>query len=559
MSMPYKRFVLPLLFILFSIQAYAQKLPAGPQVLTFFSDVDDTEQPYGLYLPKNYDENKKYPLVVMLHGAGSNHRLSLRRVFGKSNAPGETDVEATRYFPEWKDVGYIVASPLARGTMGYQGIAEQDVYDVLTDVKKRFNIDEDRTYLTGLSMGGGGTIWIGLTRPDIWAALFPVCPAPPKESEYLMGNALNIPMYFHHGDQDSAVPVAVSRDWTKRLKDLGVKVSYMEYPGVNHNSWVNAYKDEAVFEWFNKFTRNKFPDRVVYNTKNYKYSSAYWVKIDQLTPGTLATIDAKVTAPNTIEIKTTSLGGFTLQLKDHPKIKTGEPIELIINGEKKIKVQDTSGSYSLMLQNGKWVDGKIQVATASKKASAEGPISEAFANRHIYVYGTGGNPSDEEVKARIAIATHAANLSEYRGAFLGRLMIFPRVLSDKDVRPSDIVSSNLILFGTKETNSIIEKYSDRLPLQLNPTANDYGLFYVFPVDKHYVAIASGLPWWKGTEALDYRLMPASLTSITEGRDFILFKNSVSNIIAEGYFDLNWKLQPADTKKITDSGVVNIHK
>jgi predicted peptidase len=60
--------------------------------------------------------------------------------------------------------------------MGYQGIAEKDVLDVLADVKKRFNIDEDRTYLTGYSMGGGGTLWIGLTRPDVWAALAPYVP-----------------------------------------------------------------------------------------------------------------------------------------------------------------------------------------------------------------------------------------------------------------------------------------------------------------------------------------------------------------------------------------------
>ncbi len=145
----------------------AQKLESGPQVLTIFSNVDDSEQPYGLYLPKHFNPSKKYPLVIMLHGAYSNHRLALRRVFGRSNINAETDVEASRYFPRWRDINYIVATPLARGTMGYQGIAEKDVCDVLTDVEKRFPIDKDRVYLTGLSMGGGGTLWLGLTRPDI--------------------------------------------------------------------------------------------------------------------------------------------------------------------------------------------------------------------------------------------------------------------------------------------------------------------------------------------------------------------------------------------------------
>jgi poly(3-hydroxybutyrate) depolymerase len=92
-----------LLLLVLGAAALGQTLKPGPQVLSFFSDVDDTEQPYGLYLPKNFSPKKKYPLVIMLHGAGSNHRLALRRVFGESNVPDETDVEATRYFPEWKE------------------------------------------------------------------------------------------------------------------------------------------------------------------------------------------------------------------------------------------------------------------------------------------------------------------------------------------------------------------------------------------------------------------------------------------------------------------------
>ncbi len=104
----------------------AQRLKAGPQDLTFFSSVDDTDQPYSVYIPDNFDESKRYPLVVFLHGAWSNHRLGMRRLFGVGNSQGydfikpgtvpfENDVEATRYWPQFRPVGYIAAAPLATG------------------------------------------------------------------------------------------------------------------------------------------------------------------------------------------------------------------------------------------------------------------------------------------------------------------------------------------------------------------------------------------------------------------------------------------------------------
>lgn len=536
---------------------YTQKLASGPQVLTFFSDADDTEQPYGLYLPKNYDAGKKYPLVMMLHGAGSNHRLALRRVFGKSNVNGETDVEATRYFPEWKDVDYIVASPYARGTMGYQGVAEKDVMDVLADVRKRFSIDEDRMYLTGLSMGGGGTLWIGLTHPDLWAAMAPVCPAPPPGTIDLAPNAFNIPMHFFHGDQDQAVPVAVSRDWTRKLKEQGnAVVEYAEYPGVNHNSWENAYKDESIFEWFSKFKRNAFPNEVRFNTRQYKYSKAYWVQLDQITPGTLASIVAKFTGPNQLDITASATGAFTLNLAGHPQFKAGQPVELVLNGGKKMKLP-ASATLSMKQEGGKWVVGKYAAAADAKKPGMEGPIGAAFSSRHVYVYGTGGSPSQEELTKRRLLAEEAAYWSMYRNPFLGRVMFFPRVLADKEVRPSDLESCDLVLFGTRETNTLIEKYADRLPLHLQPAATaDHGLFYVFPVEGHYVAISSGLPWWTNQNAQGFRFMPPAALRLMDFKDFIIFKTEVGNVIADGYFD-NWKLPEAEKTKIKTSGVATI--
>lgn len=538
--------------------ALAQKLSSGPQVLTFFSDADDTEQPYGLYLPKNYDPAKKYPLVMMLHGAGSNHRLELRRVFGKSNAEGETDVEASRYFPTWDDVDYIVATPYARGTAGYQGIPEEDVYDVLDNVKKRFSIDENRIYLTGLSMGGGGTLWIGLTRPDIWAAIAPVCAAPPAGTIDLAINALNFPVHFFHGDADPVVPVEGTRKWVSLFQDIGVEVFYKEFADVKHDSWVNAYDNEYIFEWFGPAVRNPYPDQVRFVSKLYKYNKAFWVTFDKITKGTLAEIDARFQKENTLLVKTKNLEGITLNLAGHPKFKPGTELLVNIDGASlKFKSDSTVSFYK---NSNVWAVGKEKVLTVLfKKKGAEGPIYDAFSSRHVYVYGTLDNPSAEELKKRIDMADQAADWSYYRGPFLGRVMFFPRVMSDKEVRKSDTESSDFILFGTKETNSIIALHADKLPLHLNATAKDYGLFYVFPVDQHYFAVSSGLPWWTGAADEGLPFVPVTHRKLSEYKDLLFFKKSSKTPVAEGHFTSSWALPESLKNTLASSGVITIVK
>lgn len=535
--------------------SHAQKLASGPQVLTFFSDVDDTEQLYGLYLPENHDPQKEYPLVVMLHGAGSNHRLSLRRVFGKSNLENENDVEASRYFPDWEPVDFIVVSPYARGTGGYQGIPEKDVYDVLEDAKKRFSVDDDRVYLTGLSMGGGGTLWLGVTRPDIWAAIAPVCPAPPQSTDEFYKNAFNYPVHFFHGGADPVVPVKISRDWVSNLKEIGSEVEYKEYPGVKHDSWVKAYEDGYIFGWFSKFRRNLFPEEVKFTTKQYKYKKAYWVEIDALTPGTLATIEAKFTDPNKINIITSGLSAVTLDLAGHPDFEKDKTLQLKIDGKKiKIKGEEV---VKLHKENDKWSEGAVALEPTAKQKGQEGPISEAFYARHVYVYGTLDNPTQKELMKRINGANEAAHWSVYRGGFLGRYMVFPRVVSDKELRPSDYENTNLILFGTKKTNAIIAENQDRLPIHLNDTVSDYGLFYIFPLNGNYVAISSGLPWWHHENTPAFNFLPAHLSGLSRFKDFILFQSTIENKVSEGYFDNQWSLSEETKAKLEESGVVEV--
>ncbi|HWQ54682.1 MAG TPA: dienelactone hydrolase family protein [Bryobacteraceae bacterium] len=533
----------------------AQIVTPGPQVLTFLSSVDDSDQPYAIYVPKPFDPARRYPLVISLHGSGSNHRLNLRRVFGKGNLPLETDSDATHYFPALKTVDFIVASPFARGSMGYQGIPESDVYAVLEDVKRRFPIDEDRVYLTGLSMGGGGTLWLGLTRPDVWAAIAPVCASTPPWAEELAGNALNVPVRLFHGDQDPAVPVESSRRWHKQFLDLGVKAEYVEYPGVRHNSWDPAYKDGAIFDWFANFQRQRHPERVRFATRAYKYGSAYWVKLDGIAPGALASIDARFTGKNRLEVATAGVDGFTLELTGHPIFAAGSPLAVTIDGTALRARPAATVSFRRTAKG--WQAGRLALPATAKRAGAEGPLPEALAARHIYVYGTADQPGDEELKRRRDTAATASDWSSPRA----RLMLSFAVKADRQVTGRDLETSNLVLFGTRETNSLIAKYADRFPLALERSAADYGLVFVAPIDHgHYAVVSSGLPWWTGAEAAKrpgLRYEPLPYRVLQTFPDFVLFKGSLGNVLAEGTFDREWYLPAEAAEKVKASGTVMV--
>jgi pimeloyl-ACP methyl ester carboxylesterase len=512
----------------------AQNWTSGPQVATFLSPVDDSDQPYALYVPRDYTPSQKWPLVVSLHGAGSNHRLNLRRVFGRGNRPGESDAAATRTFPPLPEVPVLVASPLARGTMGYQTIAEQDVYDVLADVKKRFAIDEDRVYLTGLSMGGGGALWLGLTRPDVWAAIAAVCPAAPSDTHDLAGNALNVPVKLFHGEIDPVVPAVQSRAWHKRFSDLGVNSEYVEYPAVRHNSWDYAYKDASIFQWFLRHKRIRSPERVSFRATSYRHGSAYWLRFTRLTPGLMASFDGTL-RDGRLVAKTANLDGFSVDANVRSASVDG--VEL--------KLRPKAPASFLRTAKG-WQMGVPAVDERDKKVGAEGPVSDAISTRHVYVYGSGLRDT----------AAQAAEWSTPRS----RLTLTFRVLSDKEARDSDLAGANLVLFGTRETNSLIAGMASKLPLHLNPGAADFGLVYVYPVDGRYVVVSSGLPWWTRLDQAQRDGLPfiaAPYRTLQSFGDYILFKGGLDNVIAEGRFDNSWKLPSGVVETLRATGAVEV--
>jgi Phospholipase/Carboxylesterase len=522
-----------------------QTLQPGAQMAEFVSTIDQSIQPYALYLPKSFQPDRKYPLLITLHSEESNPRLNLRQVFGAPARFGASDPENLRFFPVVRDDGFIVAAPLARGTMGYQGIAEQDVYDVLADVERRLPIDTDRVYLTGMSMGGAGALWLALRRPDVWAAVAPVCAASAEAAEPFAANALNLPVRLFHGDLDPIVPVQNSRAWQRRLLDAGAAAEYIEYPGVRHNAWDLAYRNGAIFDWFLKFRREHFPARVRFVTDSYRYRSAYWVRIDGLTPGEPASIDARREGTR-IEVKTQGVDGFTLTL-DRPAAA------ISVDGQP-VRVRPAE-ELSFTQAAGRWRSGLLQ--PGGKRPGAEGPISAAVSGRQVYVYGTAGAATAEEIAARRQQAEQAAEWSTYRS----RLNLLFPVKADTAVSARDMQDSSLILFGNAQTNSVIARLAPELPLALSAGAADWGLLFIAPQGKHYALISSGLPWWTGADATKPGgdpFAPAQYRQLSAFGDYVLFKGSIGNVVAEGRFDGHWKVPPGSAGKLAASGTVTVH-
>jgi predicted esterase len=188
---------------------------------SYRSGVDQTLQPYRLFLPESYDGSQPIPLVVALHGMGGDENS----MFDSYN--GTLKREAAR-------VGFAVVCPKGReATSMYRGPAERDVMDVLAEVRRDYKIDTARIYLMGHSMGGYGTWSVAMAHPDMFAALGPISGG---GSAAGMAKISHIPQYVVHGDDDRTVSVNQSRTMVEAGKKAGAQIVYVEVPGGSHTS-----------------------------------------------------------------------------------------------------------------------------------------------------------------------------------------------------------------------------------------------------------------------------------------------------------------------------------
>lgn len=206
---------------------------------------NEKEYRYVLYVPPDYDPARPWPAILFLHGAGECGHDGLKSV---AVGLGPALMLGSQHWP------FLVLIPQKPAVAETWAQHDGLLMAMLDLVKKGYNVDAGRLYLTGLSQGGYGTWAIGAMHPDLFAAIAPVCGGGKPDTASALKN---MPIWAFHGEDDKTVPPGRSEEMVKAVKEAGGDATLTIYPGVGHNSWDKAYRDEKLYDWFLKHRREQ--------------------------------------------------------------------------------------------------------------------------------------------------------------------------------------------------------------------------------------------------------------------------------------------------------------
>jgi len=205
---------------------------------------------YRIYVPACSDPDAKFPLVLYLHGAGSNGTDNRKQVKGHSFFEAILSEENREKFP------CIILAPQCPKGKGWvrqpwgPGIAEELMALLEGKIFPAYQVDFKRVYITGVSMGGFGT-W-GMLRyyPDFFAAAVPICGGWDLDDDVANAPVMkDVPIWAFHGTLDTAVPVARTADMVEALEAVGGNVKYTEYPDEGHGIGARVYNEPELLPW----------------------------------------------------------------------------------------------------------------------------------------------------------------------------------------------------------------------------------------------------------------------------------------------------------------------
>lgn len=199
------------------------------------------ELDYLLYLPKDYEKQEAWPLMLFLHGAGE-RGADLEKV--KVHGP-------PKLIAQGKDFPCIVVSPQCPEHRWWE---PEVLIELVDQIANRYKVDKSRIYATGLSMGGYATWALAAQYPKAFAAIAPICGGgdPEKAKAHAM-----IPTWVFHGGKDTVVPLARSEEMVAAIKAAGGDAKLTVYPEAGHDSWTATYDNPEFYAWLFKQKKAK--------------------------------------------------------------------------------------------------------------------------------------------------------------------------------------------------------------------------------------------------------------------------------------------------------------
>ena len=515
------------------------------------SGIDGSTQYFAVVPPRNFDPKKSYALYLSLHGAAV-----------------EATGQAACY--QAKPDAFCIA-PTNRRPYGFdwQEWGRADALETLDLAISQHQIDPRRIYLTGHSMGGHGTWYIGALYPSKFAALGPAAgwitfasyrdiiygeidlsntPFASSDLENdvfgMIENYTHLPIYILHGEKDNNVPATESHKIVAKLEKFHQNFIYHEQPNAGHWFGNESVDWQPMIEFFRRHTNPISPLSIRFKTPNPSISSTYaWATIhSQITPEELSNIQADAyPRRGQITIKTENIARLQLNLKDiMPQKEVTLAIdntEITIQKDLQTNLVRTTERQWILTGNPDW---------SLKGAHRNGPFKQAFDKNMVWVYGTNG--SDKENRALIAKIRYDQQVWWYRGN--GNVQI----VSDKDFNLERFPNQNIILYGHADINSAFDQLLTTSPIQVKHNIikfgqlqyeGDYGVFFTYPrfdTDENLVGVIGMTTenmirasqqaryFISGVSCPDYAIF--GIDVLTEG---------FSSVVEAGYFNSNWEL------------------
>ncbi len=527
---------------------------------TFISEIDGSVQYYSVQ-PGKINSGNKPALFLSVHGAGVQARG-----------------QAGSYKP--KDWGHVIA-PTNRRPYGFawEDWGRIDALEVLELGRELFNPDPSKIYLTGHSMGGHGTWYLGATYPDKFAAIAPCAGYPdlmgyarrfgkehdspvtkmfdqagkPVRTKKLARNYLQQGVYVHHGQIDQTVPIEQAREMRKLLATFHTDFAYYEYPQGKH--WFGSESVDwlPIFDFFktHQIPESKNVDKLEFYTANPGVSSKnHWIEIyQQKVPFDISSV--KLELDKDSSKVSGAIANVSVLGVDNHILELNYPFSIILNkAEITINEADSNGMVWLKIENDKVT--QIQKPSADEKGPLRnGNFKDAFRNNMVFVYGTNGNK--EENKWMYYKARFDAETFGYRGN--GTV----EIISDKEFEATNYTNRNIIVFGNSETNTAWASLLADSPVQVKRgevqigektiSGDDLAIYFVqarrdSDVASIGVIAGTGVDGFKAGYANQYFLSGSAFPDITVFRKSAITKGSEA-VECLGFFGNDWSVKNGD--------------